>query len=136
MPTVSVTRRITFNAAHRLHNPDKSDEWNRQTFGKCNSPNWHGHNYELFVTIEGEPDAETGFVYDLAQLKKVLEEYVVSVVDHKNLNLDVPFLEGQLTSTENLAVGVWNQIEPHIKGAKLVLVKIAETENNIVEYRG
>ncbi|MEZ4697539.1 MAG: 6-carboxytetrahydropterin synthase [Rhodothermales bacterium] len=136
MPRVAVTRRITFNAAHRLHNPDKSDEWNRETFGKCNSPNWHGHNYQLFITLEGEPDPETGFVYDLAKLKQIVEDNVVSQVDHKNLNLDVPFLEGTLTSTENLAIGIWNQIKPHIQGADLVSVRIVETENNIVEYRG
>lgn len=140
MPLVSVTRRITFNAAHRLHNPSKSDEWNRQTFGKCNSPNWHGHNYELFVTIEGEPDPDTGFVFDLSILKQILEEHVMSVVDHKNLNIDVEFLDGQLTSTENFAVGVWNQIEPHIRDSgnscKLTKVRLVETENNIVEYCG
>jgi len=136
MPRVAVTRRITFNAAHRLHNPNMSDEWNRETFGKCNSPNWHGHNYQLYITLEGEPDPDTGFVYDLARLKQIVEENVVSKVDHKNLNLDVPFLRDTLTSTENLAIGIWNQIKPHIEGADLVSVRIVETENNIVEYRG
>jgi len=113
-----------------------SDEWNRETFGKCNSPNWHGHNYQLYITLEGEPDPDTGFVYDLARLKQIVEENVVSKVDHKNLNLDVPFLRDTLTSTENLAIGIWNQIKPHIEGADLVSVRIVETENNIVEYRG
>lgn len=136
MPNVAVTRRISFNAAHRLHNPKKSDEWNRKMYGKCNSPNWHGHNYELFVTIEGEPDPVTGFVFDLGVLKQILQEHVMAVVDHKNLNLDVPFMEGVLTSTENFAVGIWNQIEPHIHGGTLTLVRLVETENNMVEYRG
>ncbi len=105
-------------------------------YGKCNSPNWHGHNYELFVTIEGEPDPVTGFVFDLGVLKQILQEHVMAVVDHKNLNLDVPFMEGVLTSTENFAVGIWNQIEPHIHGGTLTLVRLVETENNMVEYRG
>jgi 6-pyruvoyltetrahydropterin/6-carboxytetrahydropterin synthase len=90
----------------------------------------------LFVTIEGEPDPETGFVFDLGELKQILDAHVVAIVDHKNLNLDVPFLEGKLTSTENFAIGIWNQIDPHIKGGKLVLIRLVETENNIVEYRG
>ena len=116
MPTVYVTRKAHFNAAHRLHNPDRPDAWNRETFGKCNSPNWHGHNYELDVTVAGEPDPDTGFVIDLAALKGVIEERVVEPLDHKNLNLDVPFLEGVRTSTENLAVAIWAQLAPHVPG--------------------
>lgn len=137
MPTVYVRRRATFNAAHRLHNPDRSDEWNRETFGKCNSANWHGHNFELEVTVAGEPDPETGFVVDLAQLKRVIEERVVAPLDHKNLNLDVPFLAGQLTSTENLAVAIWKQLEDAIPGpGRLYEIFLRETENNSVVYRG
>lgn len=134
MPTVYVTRKAHFNAAHRLHNPDKPDDWNRETFGKCNSPNWHGHNYELDVTVAGEPDPDTGFVVDLAELKRVIEERVVEPLDHKNLNLDVPFLAGKKTSTETLAVVIWEQLAPHVPG--LHEVSLRETPNNSVVYRG
>ena len=134
MPTVYVTRKAHFNAAHRLHNPDQSDAWNRATFGKCNSPNWHGHNYELDVTVAGEPDPETGFVIDLAALKGVIEDRVVEPLDHKNLNLDVPFLEGVKTSTENLAVAIWAQLAPHVEGLHEIVLR--ETPNNSVVYRG
>lgn len=137
MPTVFATRRVQFNAAHRLHNPDKSDEWNRETFGKCNSPNWHGHNYTLEVTVAGEPDPETGYVMDLSELKRVLEERVVAKLDHKNMNLDVEFLDGILPSTENVAVAIWNQIVDHItEPARLYAIQLHETDNNSVEYRG
>jgi len=136
MPTVYVTRVVRFNAAHRLHNPDRSDEWNRETFGKCNSPNWHGHNYRLEVTVAGEPDPETGYVIDLADLKRILQDRVLSKVDHKNLNLEVDFLEGVMASTENFAVAIWRQIEDALPNGKLVSVKLWETENNVAEYRG
>ncbi|GAB5536757.1 MAG: 6-carboxytetrahydropterin synthase [Rubricoccaceae bacterium] len=134
MPLVYVTRKAHFNAAHRLHNPEKSDAWNQATFGKCNSANWHGHNYELDVTVAGEPDPDTGFVVDLADLKKVIAEYVVEPLDHKNLNLDVSFLEGKMTSTELLAVAVWEQLSPHVPG--LYEIALRETPNNSVVYRG
>lgn len=134
MPTVYVTRKAHFNAAHRLHNPDRSDDWNRETFGKCNSPNWHGHNYELDVTVAGEPDPETGFVIDLAHLKAVIEAEVVEPLDHKNLNLDVPFLAGKKTSTETLAVAIWERLAPHVPGLSEVVLR--ETPNNSVVYRG
>ena len=137
MPTVYVTRKAHFNAAHRLHNPAKSDAWNEATFGKCNSPHWHGHNYELDVTVAGEPDPDTGFVVDLAALKRVIEARVVDALDHRNLNLDVPFLAGKLTSTETLAVAVWEQIADHVPGAgRLYEISIRETPNNSVVYRG
>lgn len=136
MPTVYVTRRIRFNAAHRLHNPDKPDEWNRQTYGKCNSPNWHGHNYTLEVTVAGEPDPETGYVIDLGELKRLVEEKVVSKCDHANLNLDVDFMRGILPSTENFAVGIWNQIVDGLPSGRLHVVRLYETENNMAEYRG
>lgn len=134
MPTVYVTRKAHFNAAHRLHNPDQSAEWNRATFGKCNSPNWHGHNYELDVTVAGEPDPDTGFVVDLADLKQIVNEHVVEPLDHKNLNLDVPFLAGKKTSTETLAVAIWEQLAPHVPGLHEVVLR--ETHNNSVVYRG
>ena len=134
MPTVYVTRKAHFNAAHRLHNPDKSDAWNRAAFGKCNSPNWHGHNYELDVTVAGEPDPETGFVVDLADLKQTIRTYVEEPLDHMNLNLDVPFLEGKMTSTETLAVAVWEQLAPRVPGLHEIVLR--ETPNNSVVYRG
>ena len=136
MPTVYVTRRAHFNAAHRLHNPDRSDEWNRATFGKCNHPNWHGHNYVLEVVVAGEPDPETGFVVDLAALKQVIEERVVEPIDHRNLNLDVAFMQGVLPSTENLAIAIWRRLEDALPGGRLHAVRLQETENNAAEYRG
>ncbi len=136
MPSVYVTRKAHFNAAHRLHNPNQSDEWNRATFGKCNSENWHGHNYELDVTVVGEPDPNTSFVVDLAELKRVIAERVVEELDHKNLNLDVPFLQGKMTSTEHLAVAIWAQLVDHIPGGRLYEVFLRETPNNSVTYRG
>ena len=136
MAKVYVTRRVQFNAAHRLHNPAKSDEWNRNTFGKCNSPNWHGHNFILEVTVAGEPDIDTGYVIDLGDLKKLIEEKVISKVDHANLNLDVDFMHGVIPSTENFAIGIWNQLSKAISGGKLHSVKLSETENNSVIYLG
>lgn len=137
MPTVHVTRRVTFNAAHRLHNPEKSDEWNRATFGKCNHPHWHGHNYVLEVTVAGEPDPETGYVVDLGVLRDVVDARVVDDLDHRNLNLDVPWLEGTLPSTENLAVAIWGRLLGHLPGpARLAEVRLQETENNSAVYRG
>lgn len=136
MPTVYVTRRANFNAAHRLHNPQKSDEWNRRTFGKCNNPNWHGHNYVLEVTVAGEPDPDTGYVIDLSDLKEIIEERVIATCDHANLNLDVDFLRDIMPSTENFVVAIWRQIEPALKGGRLHSVRLYETERNMAEYRG
>ncbi len=133
---VVVTRRARFNAAHRLHNPGKSAEWNAEQYGHCNNPNWHGHNYTVEVSVIGEPDPETGYVIDLAYLKKVVNEVIVEKCDHRNLNLDVDFLDGIIPSTENLAIAFWHQLEPHIKQGKLYSVRLYETESNIVEYRG
>jgi 6-pyruvoyltetrahydropterin/6-carboxytetrahydropterin synthase len=136
MPITYVTRRVHFNAAHRLHNPDQSDEWNRKTFGKCNLPNWHGHNYILEITVAGHPNPETGYVIDLGDLKKIVGERILDICDHRNLNLDVPFLKGILPSTENLAIAFWRQLEGHIPSGALHAVKVFETERNIAEYRG
>jgi 6-pyruvoyltetrahydropterin/6-carboxytetrahydropterin synthase len=136
MSTVYVTRKVHFNAAHRLHNPDKSDEWNRETFGKCNNPNWHGHNYELEVTVVGEPNPESGYVVDLGALKDVLHERVVDKVDHKNLNLEVDFMDGVIPSTENFAIAIWNQLEGALPAGELHCVRLYETPRNFVEYRG
>ncbi len=136
MPTVYVTRKVHFNAAHRLHNPARSDAWNRETFGKCNNPNWHGHNYVLEVTVAGEPDPDTGYVIDLGVLKGVLEEKILDKVDHKNLNLEVDFLEGVLPSTENFVVAIWNELNEALPSGRLHAIRLYETERNLAEYRG
>lgn len=139
MPTVYVTRTTRFNAAHRLHNPAKSDDWNRETYGKCNLPNWHGHNYTLDVTVAGAPDEDTGYVIDLGELKRIVHERVVDKLDHRNLNLDVDFLDGVLPSTENVAVAIWHELADAIAEAssgRLHSVRLRETENNVAEYRG
>ena len=137
MPIVRATRRVHFSAAHRLFRPDWSEERNRGVFGDCSNPNWHGHNYEVDVTVEGEIDPETGFVLDLKLLRDALEEHVLRDVDHRNLNLEVPWLEGRNPTTENLAVAIWNRIEgvlpPSVRLARVVL---HETPRNSVEYTG
>ena len=135
MPSVRVTRRVHFSAAHRLHNPSLSDEENRRIFGLCNSPNWHGHNYEMDVTVEGEPDPVTGYVVDLGILRDRAEE-VIGDLDHRNLNLDVPWLEGILPSTENLVVAIWNRLAPLVPSGRLVRLVLWETPRNYVEYTG
>lgn len=135
---VYITRRERFSAAHKLAKKEWSDEKNYEVFGKCSNPNWHGHNYVLNVTVKGELDTETGFVIDLSLLGKIIREKVIRFVDHKNLNLEVDFMKGKITTTENIAVSIWNQIEPSIKKLKAELhcVKLQETENNYVEYFG
>ena len=136
---IFVTRKAHFNAAHRLHNPGKSDEWNRKTFGKCNYPNWHGHNYTIEVTVAGDPDQETGYVIDLSKLKMIIKEYIIDKCDHKNLNLDVDFLQDTIPSTENLVKHFFEQLEDPIKEASstngfLYSVQLHETERNSAEY--
>ena len=136
---IFVSRQEHFNAAHKLHNPKWSDERNREVFGPCANTNWHGHNYDLIVTVKGQPDPETGFVVDLKALSDLLRLHITDQVDHKNLNLDVPFMAGQLASTENLAVAFWKIIErelPAISAARLHCVKLYETPRNFVEYYG
>lgn len=137
MPTVTITRRAHFSSAHRLHRSEWSEEKNFEVFGDCANPNWHGHNYELIVSVEGPVDAETGFVMDLKRLKDIIQDGVVADVDHRNLNTEVPWLVGIIPSTENLAVAVWNRIAPELPhGVRLASVVIRETRNNSVEYRG
>lgn len=136
---IYVTRKEHFNASHRLHNPDKSDEWNRKIFGKCNNPNWHGHNYVIEVTVAGEPDPETGYVIDLAKLKSIIKEKILDKCDHKNLNLEVSFLDGIIPSSENLCKAFFEELENDVNQAasnksKLYSVKLFETERNIAEY--
>lgn len=136
MATVTVTRRLKFNAAHRVHNPKFSDEENQRLFGKCNNPNWHGHNYTLDVSVEGTIDGDTGYVMDLSALKKLVEEEVVNKVDHKNLNLDVEFMSGLIPTTENLIVAIWKILSPVVQPARLTRLVLWETDNNYVEYDG
>jgi 6-pyruvoyltetrahydropterin/6-carboxytetrahydropterin synthase len=138
MPIVHITRRERFSAAHKLARPDWSPEKNMEVFGKCSNPNWHGHNYELWVTVKGEPDPETSFVTDLSALGRIMREHVVDRLDHKNLDLDVDFMKGRYSSTENLAIAIWEQLEAPVNalGGRLHRVKLQETENNYVEYFG
>jgi 6-pyruvoyltetrahydropterin/6-carboxytetrahydropterin synthase len=135
---VYITRKEHFNAAHRLYREDFSNEENYRVFGKCSNPNWHGHNYTLHVTIRGEVNPETGFVTDLKELSRIIQEKVISRVDHKNINLEVDFMKGRLASTENLAIAIWDELEEEVKraGAELYRVRVSETENNRVEYFG
>ncbi len=135
---IFITRRERFNAAHKLYREDWSVEKNNDTFGKCANPNWHGHNYELFVTIKGGINPETGFVIDLKDLKKIIIANVIDPLDHKNINLDVDLMKGKLASTEILALEIWNQLDLPIKqlGVALHCIKLFETENNYVEYFG
>ena len=135
---IYITRKESFNAAHKLSRADWSEDKNTEVFGKCANPNWHGHNYQLFVTVKGEINPETGFLVDLKWLKHMINLHVVDKIDHRNLNLDVDFMQGKLASTENLVVAVWDILQPLIaeSGAHLHCIKIYETENNIVEYFG
>jgi len=134
---VYLTRVEHFNAAHKLFNPNWSVEKNEQVFGLCANENWHGHNFELYVTIKGETDPDTGFLYDVKKFSKIIQEHAVKKLDHKNLNMDVPFLTGMMCSTEVLAKAIWEQIEPHLpEGVQLHCVKLYETPRIYVEYFG
>jgi 6-pyruvoyltetrahydropterin/6-carboxytetrahydropterin synthase len=135
---IYITRRETFNAAHKLRRDDWSEEKNQKVFGKCSNQNWHGHNFELFVTVKGIPNKDTGFVLNLKKLGDIIKETVIEKIDHKNINLDVDFMKDKMSSTENLAIGIWEQLEGYIgdKGCELVKIKLVETQNNFVEYFG
>lgn len=133
---VYVTRREIFSASHRLFNPNLSDEENSSLFGKCNNPNGHGHNYTLEVTICGEANPKTGYLIDLKLLKQIIIDNVINKVDHKNLNLDVDFLSGKIPTAENIAKAIWEELENKIPCGKLCSVKLLETENNYIEYKG
>ena len=134
---VYLTRVEHFNAAHKLYNPAWDHEKNVQVFGKCANENWHGHNYELFVTIKGEVSKDTGFLFDVKKLSEIIKECILEKLDHKNLNLDVDFLSEQMCSTENLAKGIWEQLEPHLPDpVKLHCIKLYETPRIYVEYFG
>lgn len=135
---IFISRRERFNAAHRLFREDYDESKNLEVFGKCSNPNWHGHNYELFVTVKGEVNPATGFLINLKVLSKLLNQYVIDKIDHKNINLEVDFMKGKLASTENLAIAIWGELEAPLAklNAQLHAVKIYESENNFVEYMG
>lgn len=137
MPIVRATRRVHFCAAHRLYRPDWPETRNAEIFGACANPNWHGHNYEMDVTVEGPVDPATGYVMDLKLLRDVLEARVVQDVDHRNLNLEVPWLEGVNPTTENLVVAIWNRMAGALpEGIRLARLVLHETPRNSVEYTG
>lgn len=138
MKTVYITRRETFNAAHKLWNDAWSEAKNKEVFGRCSNLNWHGHNFVLYVTVKGIPNPDTGFVINLKTLGDIIQSEVIEHIDHKNMNLDVPFLKGIMASTENVVMAIWDRlIEPVKKeGGDLVKIKLVETENNYVEYFG
>lgn len=134
---VYITRIEHFNAAHKLFNPAWSREQNEAVFGKCANENWHGHNFELHVTIKGWPDPDTGFVYDVKKLSGIIQKFVIEKLDHKNLNMDVDFMQGKLCSIENLVMGIWQQLEPNLpEGVVLHSLKMYETPRIYVEYYG
>jgi 6-pyruvoyltetrahydropterin/6-carboxytetrahydropterin synthase len=135
---VYVTRVEHFNAAHKLWNPAWSEEKNKEVFGKCANANFHGHNYELHVTVKGEVHPDTGFVFNAKTLGNIMKSKVVDIVDHCNLNIDVPFMEGKFTSAENFAIGIWNELVNEIesRGAYMHCVKLIETQRIYVEYFG
>ncbi len=135
---IYLTRRERFNAAHRLFKKEWSDEKNFTVFGKCSNPNWHGHNYVLFITVKGEIDEETGFVINLKDLSKIVRAKIIDKVDHRNLNLDVDFMKGKITSAENIAIAIWEELEKDLVAIKCELhcIKLVETENNSIEYYG
>ncbi len=136
MGIVYVYRRAHFSASHRLFDSSFSDEKNLEVFGKCSNPSGHGHNYYVEVCICGEPNPKTGYVIDLKKVKSILENEFLRFVDHKNLNEDVPFLRGINPTAENIAIACWKRIAPYITEGKLYSVRLYETENNFVEFRG
>ena len=137
---IYISRKEHFNAAHKLYNPNWSEAKNKEIFGPCANANWHGHNFELIVTVKGNPDPDTGFVIDLKKLSILIREKVIEKVDHKNLNLDVEFMLGKMASTEILTIEIWKILDPEIKAiapnARLHCLKLYETPRNYVEYYG
>ena len=134
---VYLTRVEHFNAAHKLYNPAWSYEKNEAIFGKCANENWHGHNYELFVTVKGEPSPDTGFIMDVKKLGNLIKQHIIEKVDHRNLNLDVAFMQGKMCSAENLVKAIWEQLAPHLPaGVVLHQIKLCETPRIYVEYFG
>jgi 6-pyruvoyltetrahydropterin/6-carboxytetrahydropterin synthase len=134
---VYITRIEHFNAAHKLFNPNWSREKNEEIFGKCANENWHGHNFNLHVTVKGEPNPDTGFVYDAKKLSIIIKEYVTDVLDHKNLNIEVDFMKNKICSIENLVIGIWNQLQPQMPSNVILhSLKLHETDRIYVEYFG
>lgn len=135
---IYITRKERFNAAHKLYQPEWSPEKNAEVFGKCANENWHGHNFTLYVTVRGEPDSMTGFVMNLKQLGEIINDRVIEKLDHRNINLDVDFMQDLMPSIENIAMAIWKQLQPEINthGCELHCIKLIETENNFVEYYG
>jgi len=135
---IYITRRERFSAAHRMFREDWSDEENLKVFGKCSNPNWHGHDYVLYVTVRGEISEEIGYYMNITTLKEIIKERIIDKADHKNLNLEVGFMQGRIATSENLAVAIWNELKPAIEkeGVFLHCIKIGETENNTIEYYG
>jgi 6-pyruvoyltetrahydropterin/6-carboxytetrahydropterin synthase len=133
-----ITRRERFSAAHRMFREDWTEEKNRSVFGKCSNPNWHGHNYVLWVTVRGEISDEQGYLMNITTLKQIILDKIINKLDHKNINLEVGFMKGKIATTENLAVAIWDELKPSVErnGISLHCVKIQETENNTVEYYG
>lgn len=131
---ISISRKEHFNAAHRLYNPSWSDEKNQTVFGKCSNPNYHGHNYELIVSLIGEPDHETGYVYDMKKLSDLIKEHVLNHFDHKNLNLDIIYFKNLNPTAENIAIVIWRILRQHIDNQYELKIKLYETERNFVEY--
>jgi 6-pyruvoyltetrahydropterin/6-carboxytetrahydropterin synthase len=136
MSAAYVTRREHFSAAHRLHNPAWDEGKNERVFDKCNNAAGHGHNYILDVTVAGQIDPDTGYVIDVKLLSRIIHERVLDKVDHKHLNVDVDFMRGLNPTVENIAVGIWNELQPHIPAGKLYRIVLHETEKNSVEYMG
>jgi len=135
---IYITRKEQFSAAHRMYREGWSDEENLRVFGKCSNPNWHGHNYVLYVTVKGDISEELGLFINLTSLKQIIKEKIIDKVDHKNLNIEVGFMNGKVATTENLAISIWDELKPAIEkeGAFLHCIKISETENNTIEYYG
>ena len=135
---IYLTRVEHFNAAHKLYNENWSAEKNKEVFGKCANENWHGHNYELHVTIKGNPDPETGFIYNAKTLGDLIKNVIIEQVDHRNINMDVPFMKGKFSSAENLCIGIWDELKPHLDkdNAMLHCIRLVETRSIYVEYFG
>jgi 6-pyruvoyltetrahydropterin/6-carboxytetrahydropterin synthase len=138
MPIAYITRRERFNAAHRIFREELTDQENFEVYGKCSHPNWHGHNFELFVTVKGEVDPKIGYVANLKSISCIVKELIIDKIDHRNINLDVDFMKGKIASTENLSIAIWDVLKLPIAklGVNLHCIKIQETENNYVEYFG
>ena len=136
MPIVTITRRLRFNAAHRVHNPALSDAENSALYGKCNNPNWHGHNYVLEVSVTGPVDERTGYVIDLGKLRAIVEREVLDEMDHRNMNVDVPIMRGINPTAENIVLAIWRALESRVAPGRLARLKLWEQENNYVAYSG